>query len=85
MLGIINWKTTASGVAAIFGALADLAHAYGTGTMPHFEADFTALSIGIGLICAKDQNVTGGSVSNVDGATRADPVSIISPNGVSKV
>jgi hypothetical protein len=53
--------------------------------MPHFEADFTALSIGIGLICAKDQNVTGGSVSNVDGATRGAPVSIISPTGASKV
>jgi len=85
MLGVINWKTTASGIASILGALADLAHAYGTGTMPHFEADFTALSIGIGLICAKDQNVTGGSVSNVDGATREAPVSIISPTGASKV
>jgi hypothetical protein len=41
-----NWKTGLSGAALILGALADL----------------TALGSGLGLIFAKDGNVTGGTV-----------------------
>ncbi len=57
-----NWKTTLGGVAAVLGALTEIAHAFATGTAPNWEADFTAISAGVGLVFAKDENVTGGSV-----------------------
>lgn len=59
----INWKTTAAGGATILGALADVAHQFATGTWDgnRLLADATALVTGIGLIFAKDGNVTGGT------------------------
>ena len=57
-----NWKTTASGVAAILVALGDIAAALSHGNVPNVTADFAAITAGIGLIAAKDGNVTGGTV-----------------------
>jgi hypothetical protein len=73
---VINYKTTSFGLAAIFGALADLMHGAATGTAPNWSADFSALVTGIGLIMAKDHNVTGGTISNVTGKPGV-PISLI--------
>jgi hypothetical protein len=59
-----NWKTGLSGAALILGALADLATQAASGAWDgnRILADLTALGSGLGLIFAKDANVTGGSV-----------------------
>jgi hypothetical protein len=59
-----NWKTGLSGAALILGALADLATAAASGVWDgnRLLADLTALGSGLGLIFAKDGNVTGGTV-----------------------
>lgn len=58
-----NWKTTAAGAAAILGALADLATQASTNwDMTRLMADGTAIATGVGLLFAKDMNVTGGDV-----------------------
>lgn len=53
-----NWRTTLAGVAAIIGIAAKVA------TTGHFDLalDGPAIAAGIGLIAAKDSNVTGGTV-----------------------
>ena len=73
----VNWKTTASGAAAILAVVADLATSYGTGRPPNIEADLAGFMTGIGLLFAKDGNVTGGTTSAVTGESIAQPVSII--------
>lgn len=56
----INWKTTAAGVAVIL--LGTVAPVFGV-HVPGFEMDpGLAVVTGLGLIFAKDGNVTGGSV-----------------------
>jgi hypothetical protein len=59
-----NWKTGLSGAALILGALADLATQAGSGAWDgnRLLADLTALGSGLGLVFAKDGNVTGGTV-----------------------
>lgn len=59
-----NWKTTAAGAAAIFGAIASVLTQASTKSwsMEQLMTDFTAASAGVGLIFAKDGNVTGGNV-----------------------
>ena len=61
---IKNWKTGLSGAALILGALADLATQAASGAWDgnRLLADLTAFGSGLGLIFAKDGNVTGGSV-----------------------
>jgi hypothetical protein len=56
---LLNWKTSASGFAAVLTALADVLHALSAGQLPNFEADIPAIVSGIGLIVAKDSNVSG--------------------------
>jgi hypothetical protein len=61
----INWKTSLAGVAAIMGAVGSVITMFSTG---HWDGaqlllDWTGLSTGIGLIFAKDGNVTGGTVA----------------------
>lgn len=58
----INWKTSAAGLAMIFTVLADVLHGLTTqGANINWQVDFTALVTGIGLLAAKDSNVTGGT------------------------
>lgn len=85
LLGI-NWKTTLAGIMAIVAALGRIAVAYRT---RDFESIFTdgqfvlttafGIIVGLGLLKAKDQNVTGvgavakavdseGTVTNREGA-----------------
>lgn len=61
---VANWKTTSAGAALILTALADVLTQVSTGNWDPTRAmaDFTSLTGGIGLIFAKDGNVTGGTV-----------------------
>ena len=61
---LTNWKTSAAGAAAILGAVADVLTQASTRSwsMERLVADFAAASAGVGLIFAKDGNVTGGTV-----------------------
>ena len=52
-----NWKTTLSGIASIIGGIALFVN-----HPDQIEAAFAAVSLGFGLIFAKDNNVTGGNV-----------------------
>lgn len=56
---ITNWKTSLAGLAMIFTALGDVAHALSTGQMPNLQVDIAAVTGGCGLLLAKDHNVTG--------------------------
>lgn len=49
-----NWKTTLAGIVAIIGAIAKMLNAGAVAT-----EDIVAVVTGIGLIAAKDFNVTG--------------------------
>ncbi len=64
---LANWKTTAAGIALILGALADVTTQVSSGAWDsaHLIADFTAFTGGLGLIFAKDGDVTGGKVKQV--------------------
>lgn len=76
----INWRTTAGAIVPILTALPLIAKAFSSGTWPDTQ-DMTiigtALSLAWTAIFAKDKNVTGGSVSNVDGSSAAATVSVI--------
>jgi hypothetical protein len=53
---LVNWKTTAAGVAMILGAAADVLHQLSTGMWDanRLQADFVAFTGGVGLVFAKD-------------------------------
>ncbi len=68
-----SWKTTAFGAATIFVALLGAAKAVLDGdpaTNPDWNFVFTQVTLGIGLIFAKDANVTGGTVAATTEATK---------------
>lgn len=56
-----NWKTTASGIAALLAAISKAITEYATGGFAavDFAGFATALAVGFGLLFAKDFNVTG--------------------------
>ena len=54
-----SWKTTLGGVGAILGGLADICNGLYHNTLPNWSVDFAAITGGIGLLFAKDSNVTG--------------------------
>lgn len=62
-----NWKTTVAGAAAVLGAVAHLLNGFANGdwSMSSLTTDMTAISAGIGLLFAKDGNVTGGDTRQV--------------------
>ena len=62
----MNWKTTSAGILAIVGALVGLVFAVinKTITPEVIMACVTGILGGIGLLFAKDNNTTGGNVSN---------------------
>ncbi len=59
---MFNWKTTVAGVSAIFAALGSLFAANGAIDWTHLSTVLPAILAGLGLIFAKDSNVTGGTV-----------------------
>ena len=62
---LANWKTTSAGLALVFTALADVFHQASTGSWDgnRLIGDWTGFVGGIGLILAKDGNVTGGNIT----------------------
>lgn len=76
---VINWQTSLFGAGGIFAAGYGVYHSITSGQ----PIDATQVSIllgmvsyGIGLLRAKDANVTGGTVSNVTGQA-GTPVSLV--------
>ena len=58
-----SWKTTTTGILTIIVALGSAALGFlKTGTIPDLGALVAAIMAGIGLITAKDTDVTGGTV-----------------------
>lgn len=59
-----NWKTTSSGIALILTGITAIVFAAKKGTLDQtvISASATSILSGIGLILAKDSNVTGGTV-----------------------
>lgn len=68
MLGKIlaNWKTSSAGSSAMLLAIADILRQVATGQWDFalLYADAMAIAIGLGLVAAKDGDVTGGSKQN---------------------
>lgn len=58
---MINWKTSFAGISAILTSIAALLHAIQTHDYINLAAIIGGLSAGIGLLFAKDKNVTGGT------------------------
>jgi hypothetical protein len=80
----INWQTTAAAIAPLFTSISLVVTAISKGEWPSHEDEaviFSFLSIAWGFIRAKDRNVTGGSVSNVDGSKSPETVSMITKAG----
>jgi len=61
-----SWKTSFAGLALILGAVADVVTQLSTGALDlnRLWADVTGIITGVGLLFAKDGNVTGGNVKN---------------------
>lgn len=57
-----SWKTTVAGVLAIVLAVGHAALALINGTSVDLAATLAAILAGIGLIAAKDSQVTGGTI-----------------------
>ena len=60
-----SWQTTTAGVGSLLGAAATLMTAISHGQMPDPETIgllISSVTAGIGLLRAKDANVTGGTV-----------------------
>jgi hypothetical protein len=64
-----NWKTTLAGAAALAAVGAKIANG-------HFDVstDLPAIFAGVGLMTAKDHNVTGGTHAQDGGTVPAGPV-----------
>jgi hypothetical protein len=62
----LNWKTTSAGILAIVGAIVGLVFAIiNKNLTPEvIMACVTGILGGIGLLFAKDNNTTGGNISN---------------------
>jgi hypothetical protein len=60
-----NWKTTSAGIIMIAGGIVRLAFAIKAGnfTEEAIMTSVTAITGGIGLLLAKDNDVTGGKVA----------------------
>ena len=57
-----SWKTTFSGLAAILVAVVNAVNGMINGHPVDWAVTMSAIMAGIGLIMAKDSNVTGGTV-----------------------
>ena len=72
MFGVINWKTTLCGFVTIIAA--------GMSADPKFAPYTTIIGMvaaGVTGLVAKDNNVTGGQVSNVTGAIALRATSVV--------
>jgi hypothetical protein len=71
---LTNWKTTSLGILAILGGIVRFIFALKSGEFTEESVMTTLTTIfgGIGLILAKDSNVTGGTVKQ-DGGPKPRP------------
>lgn len=58
---MINWKTSAAGIAALLTSIGALINAIQTGDYSNLSTIIAGIAGGIGLLFAKDKNVTGGT------------------------
>ena len=58
---LTNWKTTALGAGAFCTALGALLTSLASGDTTHLFAEISAVMTAVGIIFAKDGNVTGGT------------------------
>jgi len=63
-----SWKTTSAGILMIVGAIVGLVFAFKNNAVNEgtVMAAVTSIMGGVGLLVAKDNNVTGGSVVNAN-------------------
>lgn len=68
---MINWKTSVAGVAMMLPGIGDVLTQLSTGHWDgtRLAADWGLITGGIGLLFAKDMNVTGGTVASTPEAT----------------
>lgn len=81
----INWRTTIGAIVPLLSALLIVATAIKNGKLPTTDELYVvggALSLAWTAIFAKDKNVTGGQISNVDGTSAPAPVSIVKASEV---
>jgi hypothetical protein len=73
---LVNWKTTLAGVGTLAGAIATVATTLSKGTLDQqtLTTLFSTVLAGIGLIAAKDSNVTGGTKVVPSVTPRSTPV-----------
>jgi hypothetical protein len=57
-----NKKTTLAGLASLLTGAAGVVHSISAGDFSNIQASIAAIIAGIGLLAAKDHNVTGGSI-----------------------
>lgn len=69
-----NWKTTMLGASAILGAIAHTLNGVATGDLSTLGTDLLIMIAGLQGLVAKDNNVTGGTVSNLSGNTISNTV-----------
>ena len=77
MINMLNWKTSLGGFAAILSGTGAAINALTNGDTATLYAAIPGILAGVGLIAAKDKNVSGGTISAIDGTDRAKPVSMI--------
>lgn len=74
MFGIVNYKTALTGAAAILAGLAHLLTSISSGDYNTAVMDAGIVFAGLQGLFAKDNNVTGGTVSNLSGNTISNTV-----------
>lgn len=55
---LVSWRTSLTGIGAILAAIADIIHSLAVGTPVNWNVDIPAIIGGIGLMAAKDGNVS---------------------------
>lgn len=63
---LVNWKTSLTGLVMLLAACLDVIRATMNGMQPNWETVMSSVIAGIGLLCAKDHNVTGGTVKQAE-------------------
>lgn len=69
-----NWKTSATGITGMILGISHIIHSLKTGAPVNLEVDLGAIIFGLGLLAAKDSNVSGGTKSDVPGQPPSIPM-----------
>lgn len=76
-----NWKTTIIGILLIVSSTSTAAlHYFQTGVLPDFVPLASAVAAGVGLLVAKDYNVTGTGTGTVAGGNVDNSKNSLTPN-----